>query len=111
MHRYLELANETHDESTGAELLSLFAPDALVNLIGEPVQGIQNIREFFEKFMAGKAASHYLWEFTDVNEKSAAAEWGVVIKTLDGQIITAQGTEVAHFDSDGRITSLVNTPR
>jgi hypothetical protein len=75
----------------------------------QPVEGIEAIREFYRNFIGGIAKSPLLWHFTHEEKESATATVGMVFRTLDGNVMTALGTEVAHFDTDGRITRLTAT--
>jgi hypothetical protein len=110
MDRYVRLFDAAvHDASALDELVGLFAPEAIVEIGPEPVQGRQAIDAMYRSFISTFADSKHFWNTTVVDDGTLRTEWAAVCRTTDNRLTTVAGVEHAKLDPTGRITDLRNT--
>ncbi|HET6504920.1 MAG TPA: nuclear transport factor 2 family protein [Amycolatopsis sp.] len=107
--RYIGLADRAvHDDSAIEEMLTLFAPDATVQLGPEPVRGHEAIAALYRAHFATIADSRHYWNTTVLEGGTLRAEWVAAGRMKDGQLMTVAGVEHAQVDDSGLITDLRN---
>lgn len=97
-----------HEALAFKEMLSLFAPEATVELGLEPVRGIEAITDFYRDFCATIADSKHFWKTTVLDDGTLQAEWVAAAHMADNSLMSSAGVEYATIDSAGRITHLRN---
>ncbi len=109
MDRYIAATDRAiADEAHLDELLSVFAPDAMVQIDVKPFRGERAIREFYTGFIAAHAASKHFWNTTVLPDGRQKTVWACAARLTDGSVITVAGVEHATVDQQGRITNLHN---
>ncbi|HEY6497007.1 MAG TPA: nuclear transport factor 2 family protein [Trebonia sp.] len=109
MDRYIRLFDAAvHDASALDEMLTLFAPEATVEIGQEPVQGRQAIDAMYRAFVATFSDSKHFCNTTVLEDGSLLGEWVASGRTTDNRVITAAGVERVKVDGAGRITDLRN---
>ncbi|MFB7597351.1 nuclear transport factor 2 family protein [Streptomyces sp. NPDC056160] len=99
--RYIGLSDRAvHDDSALDELLTLFAPDAIVRLGPEPVRGSAAIAAFYRAHFATFADSRHYWNTTVLEDGTLRAEWAAAARMADGRLMTVAGVEHAKLDGN-----------
>jgi hypothetical protein len=99
-----------HDPEALEELLTLFAPDASVQLRDdlEPVTGTAALRELYRGVTGHTAESRHVWTTTALDDGRIEARWAAASRTVDDRMVAVSGIEHVTLNADGLITNLRN---
>lgn len=90
------------------EFLALFAPEAVVRIDVDPLQGRDAIaasyRGAFSTFAEGKS----FWNTTTLDDGRIKGKFVFIARMIDGTLVSSSGIEHATVDSDGLIVALYN---
>ncbi|WP_275466523.1 nuclear transport factor 2 family protein [Streptomyces noursei] len=105
--RYIGLSERAvHDDSALEELLTLFAPDAIVRIGPESVRDCAAIAAFSRAHFATFADSRHDWNTTVLEDGTLRAAWAAASRMADGQLMTVAGVEHAQLGGNGLIADL-----
>jgi SnoaL-like protein len=109
LDRYIGMADEVvRDPGLLDEWMTLFAPDAVVQLGPEPVHGHRAIADFYRLWATQFAETKHFWNSAVLADGTVRAEWVSAARMADGRVSVVAGIEHATVDAEGRITSLRN---
>lgn len=107
--RYYQLADQVgQNDKLRDDVIGLFAPDAVVNVTGIPVQGTKEIEQLFSRFFANAKENRHYWRTEIMEDGTHKTVWVASGLHADGRVYSAAGTEYFNLDSDGLIVSLRN---
>src|SRR5262245_699270 len=96
LDRYIGMADDVvRDPELLNEWMSVFAPDAVVQIGAEPVRGHAAVVEFYRQWRAAFAETKHFWNSTVLEDHTLRAEWAAVARMADGSVSAVAGVEHA----------------
>lgn len=109
--RYIDFADRyAAGNAQIEELRTIFAEDATVDVIGEPIKGIDALLSFYARMFGGWQASKHFWTTTIVDDNTVETEWAAIVRLEDGSLRPVGGYERARLNADGLMVDLRNYP-
>lgn len=109
LDRYIGMTDSViRDRKLLDDWMTVFAPDAIVDIGPNPVRGHSAIVEFYQQWATGFQETKHIWSVTELEDGTLRAEWAAAVRLADDSVQAVSGVEHAKVDAEGRMTALHN---